>query len=285
MKLSVASKSLRGLKQLQNLATRAHPCPTANRQHTLAANVGKKVRGKQKRDVEMGLALHRAVQKQDAKTTELLLEASADPDARPSWETPAIVKPVKHTNIQMLKLPLRYGPNLEADAPGCGTELYTAVTKGNSDIVKSLLAHGADLNKRPSCPEPILCKAVSKQYNDIVELLLQQDNLKLDDTSPVGTTTVFLAAKKGNVQLVKRLVEGANVDARPMGTITAMFEAAKKGNFEVCKVLLENGAKVDSKTTGGDTALWNVVGKKYPKYNSLAPRPWPFCQCKRMGGL
>ncbi|KAL8755325.1 MAG: hypothetical protein Q9199_003722 [Rusavskia elegans] len=223
---------------------------------------GQKPRSKQNSDAELGKALFRAVEKQDIKTSKMLLEAGADPDGRPSWETPAIVAAVKNTNIQLLQMLLEYSPNIEAHAPGSGTALHTAVTKGKPEMVKLLLAHGADPNKRPSGTEPSLYKAVSKHYDEIVELLLQQDNIQIDDTPPGGTTAMYQAAKKGNTELVQRLLAaGANADAIATGTNTAMFQAAKKGNYDICKLLLENGAKVDARTTGGDTALRSVVGK------------------------
>ncbi|KAI4226866.1 MAG: hypothetical protein L6R36_002853 [Xanthoria steineri] len=214
------------------------------------------------RDTGLGKALYRAVEKQDIKTSKMLLEAGADPDARPSWETPAIVVAVKNDNTQLLQMLLDYCPDIEAHATGNGTALHTAVTKGRLEMVKLLLAHGADPNKRPMGAEPPLYKAVSKHYDAIVELLLQQENIHVDDNPPGGTTAMYQAAKKGNIELVRKLVAvGANVDARPAGTNTAMFEAAKKGSYDICKLLLESGAQVDARTTGGETALRKVVGK------------------------
>ncbi|KAL8809747.1 MAG: hypothetical protein Q9200_003140 [Gallowayella weberi] len=224
--------------------------------------VDPKSRIKRNKDTEMGMALHSAVRKQDIKIAKLLLEAGADPDAKPLGETPSIVKAVKHADIRMLELLLDYNPDVEANAVGEGTALYIAVAKGEADIVKVLLAHGADPNKRPCGSEPALYKAVSKHHDDVVKLLLKRDDLKIDDASPGSTTAMYLAAKKGNVELVQSLVAaGANVDARPLGSNTAMFEAARKGNYDICQILLEHGAEVDATTIGDNTALWHVVGK------------------------
>ncbi|KAL8670512.1 MAG: hypothetical protein Q9168_004964 [Polycauliona sp. 1 TL-2023] len=218
---------------------------------------------KPKRDADLGLALHRAVEKQDVKTSKILLEAGADPDARPSSETPAIVLAAKNGDSQLVQMLLEHDLDVEAHESGSGTALYTAVAKGKSDIVKLLLSYGADPNNRPSGSDPALYKAVSKQYDDIVELLLQQRNIHIDDTPPGGSTAMYRAAKKGNTELVRRLVAaGAKVDAKPSGSNTAMFEAARRGNYDICKLFLEQGAGVDVKAAGGNTALWNVVGKK-----------------------
>ncbi|KAI4231971.1 MAG: hypothetical protein L6R40_007558 [Gallowayella cf. fulva] len=219
--------------------------------------------GKRNKDKDLGLALHSAIMKEDFGIAKMLLEAGADPDVKPPGATPGIVEAVKRTQIDLLKLLLDYNPDVEAHAAGAGTALYTAATKGKADMVKVLLSHGANPNNRPSGAEPALYKALSKQYHDIVELLLRVDNLKIDDTPPGGSTTMYLAAMKGNLQIVKALLTaGAKADAKPPGGNTAMFEAAKKGNYEVCQVLLEKGAEVDAKRSGGDTALHTIVGKQ-----------------------
>ncbi|KAL8688182.1 MAG: hypothetical protein Q9218_005846 [Villophora microphyllina] len=257
-----------------------------------------KSKGKANKDAELGMALYRAVEKQEVRTAQILLEAGADPDTKPSWATPAIVEAVKKGNTQLLEMLLAYGAKVDVSGPGDGTALYTAVSKQKTDMVELLLKHGANPNERPSGGEPAIYRAVTKQYDEIVDLLLQTD-VKVDDTPPGGTTAMYQAAKKDNASLVKRLLaagakvdarpmgsntamyeaaktgninlvkqlldSGAEADARPMGSNTAMFEAAKKGNYEVCQLLLQHGAQVDARTTGGNTALWNIISKNDEK--------------------
>ncbi|KAL8665799.1 MAG: hypothetical protein Q9202_001921 [Teloschistes flavicans] len=237
--------------------------PSSPVESTRPSGTDQKRGKKTNRDPELGKALYRAVEKQEVKTARVLLEAGADPDSRPSWETPMLVEAVKKGDMKLLEMLLAFGSDIDAHAPGNGTALYTAISKGKTEMVKLLLKCKADLNKRPSGSEPALYRAVAKQYDDIVHLLLQQPNLRIDDTPPGGTTTLYLATKKGNVELVRELLAaGAKVDARPMGNNTAMFESAKRGDYGVCRILLEHGAQVDARTTGGNTALWNIVDRK-----------------------
>ncbi|KAL8946753.1 MAG: hypothetical protein Q9222_006891 [Ikaeria aurantiellina] len=244
-----------------SISQATQPSNEATTRAAVAANGNRQP--KREKDADLGMALYRAVEKNEPKTVQVLLEAGADPDAKPSWATPSIVEAVRKGNLQILKMLLDHGPNIEAHGPGDGTALYTACSKGKTDMVNMLLKHKADPNFRPSGGDPALYKAVNKQYDEIVQLLLQQENIKVDDTPPGGCTAMCLAAKKGNIEFVKALLAaGANADARSMGSNTAMFEAAKKGNFEVCQILLGSGAQVDTKTTGGNTALWNIIGKK-----------------------
>ncbi|KAL8832147.1 MAG: hypothetical protein Q9170_005006 [Blastenia crenularia] len=221
----------------------------------------RKSKAKRKNDKELGIALYHAVRKRDESMCEVLLEAGADPNAKPLCENPSIVEAVKQGELKILEMLLEHGPDLNASATGGGTALYYAVSKNKSDMVKLLLKHGADVNKRPTGEDAPLYKAVNKQYDEIAELLLQT-KLKIDDAPPGGVTPMYVTAKKGNVALVERLLAaGAKPDARPAGNDTAFFEAAKKGHYEICRILLKYGADVDARTTGNNTALWNLVGK------------------------
>ncbi|KAI4178442.1 MAG: hypothetical protein L6R41_008388 [Letrouitia leprolyta] len=218
--------------------------------------------GKRNKDKELGIALYHAVKREDVRTCEALLQAGADPNARPTWETPAIVEATKKGNLPILQMLVDHGSDINGNALGDGTALYQAVSKGKTDMAKLLLNYGADPNKCPLGQDPLLCKAVKKQYSGILDLLLQYET-NIDDAPPGGVTAMYTAAKQGETKVVKQLLAtGAKPDARPMGYNTALFEAAKKGYFDICEVLLKNGAEVDATTLGGNTALWNIVDRK-----------------------
>ncbi|KAL8903705.1 MAG: hypothetical protein Q9207_003749 [Kuettlingeria erythrocarpa] len=212
---------------------------------------------------DLWLALYRAVEKQDSQTTQLILEAGADPNAGPGHQAPAIVVAVKKDNKKLLKMLLERGADVDAYASGGGTALYNAVSKGKADLVEILLKYNADPNSRPCGADPPLHRAVSKDFDEIVRLLLEY-GVNVDDAPCGGSTALYVAAvKKGNVELVQTLLDaGARPDATSCGANTALFEAAKKGHSELCRLLLSNGAKVDAKTCGGNTALYTVVSKK-----------------------
>lgn len=192
------------------------------------ASASRKTEGQRNYNKELGLALYHAVEKQDSQTSDVLLQAGADPSAKPNYEAPDIVVAVQKGNLQILKMLLEYGPDTNAYALGGGTALYNAVSKGKTDMVKILLRHGADPNKRPTGSVPALYKAVSKQFNDIFHLLLQHD-VNIDDAPPGGTTAMYKAAAKGQQDLVRRLLAaGAKPDARPTGATQPCFTLRKR---------------------------------------------------------
>ena len=221
--------------------------------------------GKDKADSRLGNALYQAVSKQDVPTVQLLIESGADPNSRPYYETPTLVKAIDKGNLEIVRKLLAHGAEVDANATGHETALYTAVSKGKADLVQLLLHHDADPNKRPSGQNPALCVAVSKGYSDITNLLLNDPKTKIDEAAPSRHTAMYQASEKGNIELTKRLLEaGAKPDAHPLGIETAMRAAARRGDNDMVKLLLEHGARVDAAPTGQNTALYNVVTKKDP---------------------
>ncbi|KAL9035890.1 MAG: hypothetical protein Q9214_006382 [Letrouitia sp. 1 TL-2023] len=218
---------------------------------------------KAKTDSKLGNALYLAVSKQDIPSIRLLLQSGADPNSPPCGQTSTLAKAVEKGNEQIAELLLQYGVNINASSSGYGTALNTAVSKGHTNLVSLLLAYNADPNRRPWGTDPNLYKSISKGYNAITNLLLRNaPSLKIDDAASGRPTALHLAAKTGNVQLVKRLLgAGARPDAHTIGQETAMRAAATRGDLEIVRLLLQAGAQVDAAPAGQNTAMWIVVTK------------------------
>ncbi len=98
-----------------------------------------------------------------------------------------------------------------------GNELADAVFQGCSvDMAKTLLAAGID----PNSPKhrvygPALVAAASRGNEQVVALLLEQPNIKVDIRDVDGQTALMLAAKHGSTRIVDMLLEaGANPIAK-----------------------------------------------------------------------
>ncbi len=74
-----------------------------------------------------------------------------------------------------------------------------------------------------------------------------------------GNTALHWAARKGNAQIVRRLLgAGAAADARNGELSTPLMWAARKGNLEAVSLLLEAGADVGAANKWRKTALENA---------------------------
>jgi ankyrin repeat protein len=123
----------------------------------------------------------------------------------------------------------------------CGTfgPLDGAVSKGNLEMLKVLLAHGA----RPHGRE--LAEAANTDHQtalDMVKALLQA-GVDLNAKNDYGTA-LFCAVWRDNRELVAFLVSqpGIKIDEFGIGDSTALMEAVRKGSLEMVQILLNAGA-------------------------------------------
>lgn len=104
------------------------------------------------------------------------------------------------------------------------TPLICAIEQNRVEIVKDLVARGADVNQM-------------EQFGDIP----------------------LRAAASRDIEVVKLLLDkGADVNGRGMGMVagrTALMSAAGGGKTDILKLLLERGAEIDARSEYGWTAL------------------------------
>jgi hypothetical protein len=75
-----------------------------------------------------------------------------------------------------------------------------------------------------------------------------------------GETKLHIAAKNGEVTLVKALIKaGANVNAQDKYKWLPLHYGVDNGNFDIVKLLLANGAKVNHQDENGTTALAQAI--------------------------
>lgn len=111
--------------------------------------------------------------------------------------------------------------------------------------------------KRELVDSPIFDRAVVAK---IFELAAPRYRWKRDDVNKrldrFGWTELMLAAKEGRTEEARALVNaGAAVDLRTSGGSTALMDACFYGHDDVVKLLLAAGARTDLKANNGFTAL------------------------------
>ena len=123
------------------------------------------------------------------------------------------------------------------------TALMWASLGGHTEIVKVLVAAGANVNLQGSAGMTALRWASGRGHTEVVKVLIASGaNVNLQDSD--GWTAAMGASVVGYTEVVKALVAaGANVNLRGSTGITALMRASSYGYTEVVKVLVAAGAK------------------------------------------
>jgi ankyrin repeat protein len=172
------------------------------------------------------------------------------------------------------------------------TPLHRAAENGQAEVVKCLLAHGADVEARTNDGQTVLQRSYYHKhilaillahgaYLDIITAvnlgrtesvvpLLQSDpslvNARIWDQTPLQ-----FAARGGQVELVERLLDyGADVDANGgWKRWTPLHWAAHDGRTQIVGLLLARGANAHAKDEDGKTPLDIALEKEHAKVADL----------------
>ena len=133
-----------------------------------------------------------------------------------------------------------------------GTPLHISVQEGHMNVIKLLLAHGADINSLAADNSTPLHIALQQGHLEIANLLLNS-GAEVNSQEQSGLTPLHLAAYKGRLDIFHILLErNADVHVHNRGD-TALLLAASGGHFEIARILLECNVEVNSQSDQGFT--------------------------------
>jgi ankyrin repeat protein len=148
--------------------------------------------------------------------------------------------------------------------------LFLSVITDDRELVKLVLAQGADINAQlplPFSPEIGFISPISKifftpekksaAYGNSAEVArLQSIIKKVMSGGGYGNTALFLAVLAGHEQLAEELIEnGATIDPQGGNGHTVLHAAARTQNATMIRLLLGCGADIHRKDVHGRTAL------------------------------
>ncbi|KAL3278379.1 hypothetical protein HHI36_013707 [Cryptolaemus montrouzieri] len=136
------------------------------------------------------------------------------------------------------------------------TPLMEAASAGHLDIVRLLVAHGADVNAQSTTGNTPLMYGCAGGHTEVVQFLLQH-GANVEDHNENGHTPLMEAASAGHVGLAKiLLMHGAGINTHSNEfKESALTLACYKGHLDMVRFLLEAGADQEHKTDEMHTAL------------------------------
>ena len=200
----------------------------------------------------------------------------------------------KNGDLERVKVLLKDNPELVNTKDRDGeTHLHEAGLNGHIDVVRLLLANGADVNAKDDKGNTPLHWAAMLGHQDVSELLLENkadvniheaaasgflEKIKalikdhpdlVSSKDQLGETPLHYAADHGYINVVRLLLDnGADVNARSkddevlslnglvkVGGLTPLHCAAIEGHKEVVELLLANKADVNALSNDGTTPL------------------------------
>lgn len=132
-------------------------------------------------------------------------------------------------------------------------DFFRAINLDLPDVVRKLIAQGIDPNSRAEDGLPAIHKAFRDDSPKVVEVLIDQPALNVNLRNSAGETPLMMAAIRGNLSAMRRLIErGAQVNQEGW---TPLHYAASQTAVEPLALLLEKGADINARSPNGSTAL------------------------------
>jgi hypothetical protein len=130
---------------------------------------------------------------------------------------------------------------------------FRAVNLDDDRTIRRSLAAGGDPNRTDSRGQTALILAMREEAFKVAAALLEHPATRVDATNSAGETALMMAALKGHLAWVQRLVaRGAALQREGW---TPLHYAASGGGFDVVRWLLEQGAAIDAPAPNRSTPL------------------------------
>jgi ankyrin repeat protein len=209
----------------------------------------------------MDMAVHAKLQ----NIVNLLIEHEAEPSTLKGKEKTnetakapdiSIHDATKEGNIEAVKQHLDDGGDVNLTDNDGMTPLHFAAFKGHKEIVKVLIAEGADVSVSHDGYTPLHAAG----NKEIAELLIAKGaDVKAKEVD--GETSLHYAASEGHKEVAELLIaNGADVNVTRDDGGTPLYHAARWGHKNTTALLIAAGADVNAKDDKGRTPLDRAVG-------------------------
>jgi len=143
------------------------------------------------------------------------------------------------------------------------TALLIAALENNADMVRLLLANGANADLRDKFGLTIIMHAAKEGCLEAVKILFLKAK-DVDDSDNAEDTALMFAARNGHVNVAEFLLsKGAGIN-RNSRNGNPLYNAAMNGKEEMVDFLVSNGADVNAKFDGTTILAHVMCLGKYP---------------------
>lgn len=141
---------------------------------------------------------------------------------------------------------------------------FTRAIKQDNDLaLRGMLSRGFDPNSRTENGAPGLYTALQEGSLKAAAVLLDSPKLKAESRNAADESPLMMAALKGQVDVVKRLI-ALDADVNKPGW-TPLHYAATNGHTDIIRLLLEHHAFIDAQSPNGTTPLMMAASYGSPE--------------------
>ena len=211
-------------------------------------------------------------------------------------EVPSVLlhQAARYGDIEVVKTHLQVGRKVDSKNADGQTPLCRAVQYGQKEMIKFLIAEGANVNLRMNFGDTALDYANAsgglgmsiEEQKEVVNLLRKhggktREELKAAEpvveaakpeppTAKSPDTSIHYAVKAGNIEAVKQhLAAGTDVDAKYDNGPTPLHFAATNGHKEIVELLIAKGADVNAWDGNGKTSLHLAASRDHKEIAEL----------------
>ena len=197
----------------------------------------------------------------------ILFDRGADINKRDIFGKSSLYYAAENGKVHTVQLLM----NLGAELP-----LAQAAAYGQTGVIKTLLAAGAEPSMRGSDGHTALFHAAWVGRLGIVNILLQNGANPNERNKRGSTPLHFCALQREGKELAKKLIDaGADVNAKNIFGYTPLYLSVKYNKIDMVRILMDNGADENIADDLGDTPLSLARKKGYMDIVDIMTRPQP----------
>lgn len=189
-------------------------------------------------------------------------------------EKEAWISAINNDRIDLISLMAdQYDPEqfLAVTAGNGKSALMSACKQGNLELVKSLVAAGADVNEQTQTQgTPFMFAVLGGNLN--IAMWLQEQTADIHAKGSNGWSALTIAAAKGYVDILRWLIDaGADAQVRDVYRFTPLLRAVDNGHLDAAALILSlPQTDVNARDEYDNTALHHAVSAKdIPMINLL----------------